>query len=324
MQPYVIKQGDYLDKLAYQFGFDATTVWNDPTNAPLRQLRPNPNILYPTDVLYIPDQVGKAAATENLTTGTTNAFQTDPPTTTVTLRFLDAACASQAFTVQEVPTLTGLTTDANGSVSFAVPVSLETFTVEFTSAGSTYSLQLGQIDPIDSLSGIFQRLQNLGYIDMDAALDPSNLEPVRAALQAFNASQPGAAAAAADSSPPPSAPESSPGSGPASGNDSSPPSSAGSWAPACVVPDPGTSPSASDSSPPSAPGSGPASGASPGGSDPPPASGPASAPASTPPPSSGPTSSPSSGASPQDDAGLSDDGKLDDATSQLLVQVHGS
>jgi hypothetical protein len=54
MYPYVIKQGDYLAKIAHRFGFDAIAVWNDETNATLRTVRPNPNILYPGDVLYVP------------------------------------------------------------------------------------------------------------------------------------------------------------------------------------------------------------------------------------------------------------------------------
>ena len=53
MQPYVIRQGDYLALLAYKFDFDADTVWGDPANSDLRKLRPNPNLLWPTDVLYI-------------------------------------------------------------------------------------------------------------------------------------------------------------------------------------------------------------------------------------------------------------------------------
>jgi len=63
MQPYIIKQGDYLALLAYTFGFDANIVWNDPTNADLQKLRPDPNILFPGDVLNIPDQVNKRRIT---------------------------------------------------------------------------------------------------------------------------------------------------------------------------------------------------------------------------------------------------------------------
>ncbi len=54
MQPYVIRQGDFLLKLAHKFGFDADSVWSDPSNSALRTLRSDPNILSPGDILYIP------------------------------------------------------------------------------------------------------------------------------------------------------------------------------------------------------------------------------------------------------------------------------
>ncbi len=55
MQPYVIKQGDYLTALADRFDFDADSVWNDDANKDLRDLRDDPTILCAADVLYIPD-----------------------------------------------------------------------------------------------------------------------------------------------------------------------------------------------------------------------------------------------------------------------------
>ena len=50
VQLYIIRQGDFL---AYKYGFDADKVWNDPTNDALKQVRPDPNILWPMDVLYL-------------------------------------------------------------------------------------------------------------------------------------------------------------------------------------------------------------------------------------------------------------------------------
>jgi ribosomal protein L16 Arg81 hydroxylase len=99
MQPYIICEGDYLAKLAHQFGFDADTVWNDPKNAQLQQVRPNPNILLPGDVLYIPDQT-VAKPQQSVTTGTTNTFVTDTPTVTITVQFTDTSLASQAYSVR--------------------------------------------------------------------------------------------------------------------------------------------------------------------------------------------------------------------------------
>ena len=179
MSPYVIRQGDYLASLAYQFGFDADTIWNDPMNAPLRQLRPNPNTLYPTDVLYIPDP-NVPPATKTLATGTTNAFVADVPTATLTLQMSDPSFASQAYSVQELPELTGLTTDANAIATLSVPVTLTTATFVFAS-GTTFACQIGSLDPINTLSGVFQRLQSLAYIDSGVAFDPAALDVVRGA-----------------------------------------------------------------------------------------------------------------------------------------------
>jgi hypothetical protein len=88
VQPYVIKQGDFLLLLAHKFGFDADTVWQDPSNADLSKLRSNPNVLAPGDVLYIPDQVNKKPALTNLTPGTANNFVSSAPTMTLAVKFV--------------------------------------------------------------------------------------------------------------------------------------------------------------------------------------------------------------------------------------------
>ncbi len=186
MEPYVVRQGDFLARLAYQFGFDADAVWGDAKNAQLREDRTDHNILSPADLLYIPDQAGTPAM-QSLTTGTTNTFVSTPPTTTVTIRFVDAPFASQAYSVPELPELAGLTTGQDGTATFSIPVTLDTFTITFTGSGTSFSFDVGCLDPINTLSGIFQRLQNLGYIDPDVTANPPDLDVVRAALRTFRA-----------------------------------------------------------------------------------------------------------------------------------------
>lgn len=206
MQPYVIRQGDYMAKLADKFGFDADKVWNDPQNAQLRQdgkLSQDPNILNPTDTLYIPDQ-DAPPATHSLEAGTTNSFESDAPPVNVNLKFVDAEFASQAFTVTELPTLDNLTTGADGTVTFAVPATQETFTVVFTSDGRTFTCCVGHIDPISTVSGVAQRLQNLGYLDSNVDFGVEDVDAIREALREFRASQ-----SADDSSSPPSSGDSS-------------------------------------------------------------------------------------------------------------------
>jgi hypothetical protein len=225
MQPYVIKQGDYLALLAFQYGFDADTAWNDPKNAALQAQRPNPNILFPGDVLYIPDPVN--ASPSQLATGSSNSFVTNPPTATMTLRFPDPSLASQAYSIAELPALVGLTTGGDGTATFAVPVTQTTVTLTFATSGATYSVSVGALDPIGTLSGVFERLQHLGYVGTDEVLDPTNLDGLKAAVADFLASPanggPGATGPVPWAGAIPSAPSSAPSS--SSGVDPAPPSS---------------------------------------------------------------------------------------------------
>lgn len=197
MQPYVIKQGDFLALLAHKFGFDADTVWNDPSNADLKKVRSDPNILWPTDILHIPDPIEKEPVTHALVTGQTNAFVADVPTLSVSLRFADAPLASQGYTVPELPDLVGLTTTADGTATFEIPVTLGAFTIAFTESGLAFTCNTGALDPIDTVSGVFQRLQHLGYIDHDIVVDAVDIDTVRAALRAFKAVQSGGQTGAA-------------------------------------------------------------------------------------------------------------------------------
>jgi hypothetical protein len=195
MQPYVVRQNDYLLKIAFNFGFDADSVWNDPSNDDLRKLRPDPNMLLAGDVMYIPDEDANEAPAHNVLAGSTNVFVApNPPTISVTQTFSDAdstTYASRAYTVTELPDLTGLVTDENGTATFSAPVSLDSVTIVFTDTGESWQLVLGGMDPIDTLVGVFKRLQNLHYIGAHAQydfVDPSNsIEVVRDGLRRLKA-----------------------------------------------------------------------------------------------------------------------------------------
>jgi hypothetical protein len=190
MQPYVIRQGDYLLRLAQKFGFDADTVWNDPKNAQLRQagrLSQDQNILNPTDMLFIPNPAPPVMHRLNM--GTTNTFTAAAvPTVTVTHQFRGddpKTYASKAYSISELSDLTGLTTDENGVLTFQTPTTLMKATVVFSDTGESWVLAIGHLDPIETLSGIFQRLQHLGYIAENLPFDSTNLDLLRAGLIAF-------------------------------------------------------------------------------------------------------------------------------------------
>ena len=56
MKPYVIKQGDYLTRIAHRLGFVANEVWNDPKNAELKALRSDPDTLKSGDIVFVPSR----------------------------------------------------------------------------------------------------------------------------------------------------------------------------------------------------------------------------------------------------------------------------
>jgi hypothetical protein len=170
-------------------------------------------------MLYIPNP--QPPAMHSLTPGTTNVFVSDAPTMTLTHRFVgdDASTyASKAYVVQELDQLTGLTTDESGVLTFQAPVTLEAATVVFTDTGESWALCIGHLNPINTLSGIFQRLQNLGLIGGDLRFDPTDLNILRAGLWALKVSQSDGGETSAP------APASAPGSGPGAAMDSAPPS----------------------------------------------------------------------------------------------------
>ncbi len=160
MIPYVIKQGDYLTQLAHDLGFDKDSVWQDDKNADLRAKRPNPEILYPGDLLYLPE---KEPAPSEMAQGSENSYAADVPTVKVTLVFTNAdpSLANEPFEVEGLPLTTG-TTDGDGQFEFDVPVIVREFTVTFKNQEYTYHVLVGSVDPATEESGIRTRLSNLG------------------------------------------------------------------------------------------------------------------------------------------------------------------
>ncbi len=185
MQPYVIRQGDHIGRLAYELGFDADAVWNDPANDDLRQIRTDPNILWPTDVLYVPTPAEPES--QDLVVGDTNSFVADPPTMDLRLMFSDPGLASKPVTIAELPDLTGLTIAGDGTLSLTVPVTLDAVTVVFDDETS-FSCQVAFLDPINTLSGVAGRLQNLGFLSPRADPGAIAIDVVRSALGVFLAS----------------------------------------------------------------------------------------------------------------------------------------
>src|SRR4029078_409649 len=122
MAIHLVKQGECLSSIAEEYGFsDWQIIYGHGENAALRTRRPDPNLLYPGDELYIPerDPGGQACQTDQRHT-----FVLSTKRTYVNVRVQDPAKQP----IKNVPyklLLDGLevegTTDSDGWVKTVVP-----------------------------------------------------------------------------------------------------------------------------------------------------------------------------------------------------------
>lgn len=188
---HVVEQGDCLHHLADRYGFEKwQSIYDHPDNAELRSARPNPELLYPGDRVFIPDRASKAEA---CATNRTHAFRVNRPKVKLHVFLTDDnkqplknvryAVRARRFDVE------GKTT-SEGLVDQLVPASLSSTQLlvwlddESETPDLAYTLQLGGLDPIDKVSGVRERLRNLGY---RLTGDDERSESMAAAIRAFRA-----------------------------------------------------------------------------------------------------------------------------------------
>ncbi len=174
MQPYIVRQGDYLLKIAMRIPCPVKAIWDAPENAELRRAR-DPNLLYPGDVLWVPQPQRRWLP---VTTASTTRLTTTVPSTPLRLVFgdPDAPWAGNACVVS------GLggddlqrTTDSEGALTLEAPAHVDVVTVRFPDADASFFVFVGHMDPIDTPTGALKRLHNLGYCDIASAqADPDS------------------------------------------------------------------------------------------------------------------------------------------------------
>ena len=185
---YTVKQGDYLTKIAAQFGFvDINTIWDDQQNANLKKKRKNPNVLFPGDQLFIPD---KKPRHESVVTERSHRFELKKPKIRLRLVLEDAygnpiANASCELTVED-QTFTVISDD-KGEIEQEIPANAQKATTLILKHPDNpindelIPIQIGHLDPVDEVSGQKARLNNLGYFagdpdDDDETQFPSAVE----------------------------------------------------------------------------------------------------------------------------------------------------
>lgn len=163
MKPYVVKQGEFLAKLAFTLGFDADEVWNDGKNADLKTLRKTGDVLRPGDILYVPEEPRKKLP---FTKETKNAYQARIPTVKVEVVLTAPGgkpLVGEPYVVKGLGDETEKTTAGDGKVSFSAPIHVRQVEVTLTKRKQTLQVAVGDLDPAAEPSGARMRLEHLGF-----------------------------------------------------------------------------------------------------------------------------------------------------------------
>lgn len=167
---HIVQQGECLSSIAHHYGLAHwRVIYDHPENAAFKAKRPNPDLIYPGDELYIP---GQESREDVLGHDKRHIFVTTRPPTFLNIRIQNLGKEPIANAPYELHLdalqLKGAT-DGEGWVRSRIPpwtgngvlriwpnaLDAET-TIDWT-------IRLGHLDPLETVSGIKGRLNNLGY-----------------------------------------------------------------------------------------------------------------------------------------------------------------
>ncbi len=190
MPIYTVVQGDCLSSIALAHGFaDWRTIYNHDNNAEFRRLRPNPNLIYPGDQVFIPE-----TDTRNESVGVDNwhEFKIQGQKTYARVRLLDgdlAALQGKKYKLEVGSIVKEGTLGSNGLTEQEIPADAPAarltlwMTDDTSRPGIIWDLRLGEMDPVEQPTGVQARLKNLGYDP--GPIDGDIGDTTRAAIKAF-------------------------------------------------------------------------------------------------------------------------------------------
>lgn len=167
---HVVSAGEGLSEIAERHGLFWQTIWNHPDNAALRDAGRQPEVLMPGDRVAIP---ARRVRSETCETGQIHRFRRKGIPAKVVVNALDHAgrpLVGKRYELVVGPqTHTGMTGDG-GRIEAWIAASARTavlriwFAQPDLPATYTYALELGYLDPVETLRGLRDRLHNVGYL----------------------------------------------------------------------------------------------------------------------------------------------------------------
>jgi hypothetical protein len=177
-----IYQGQSIPSVAKDNGFFWETLWNHPENSALKEKRKNPNVLFEGDEVFVPELETKEVTKP---TEAKHKFKRkgDPLKFKLQLLMMGKPRKNEEYVLVVDGKQFRGKTDGEGKLEETLPGNATGGVLRLRGGKEEYPVRIGHLDPIDTNSGVKQRLNNLGFPcgSEDDELD----DDTRAALQKF-------------------------------------------------------------------------------------------------------------------------------------------
>jgi len=182
MKTHKVRQGECLSSIADENGFFWQTIWDHPDNESLKELRKDPNILQPGDTVAIPDKRLKEISEQ-----TSQVYKYRVKNTPAKFRVRLLRDANPRSGEKYVLTVDGVeikrgSVPSDGNIEMPIPPKARTGELVIGENEDTeiYTLNFGYLDPIETVSGVKARLNNLGFDcgTVNEKLDEETIEAI--------------------------------------------------------------------------------------------------------------------------------------------------
>lgn len=158
-----VGEGESTSSIAKKRGFFWETIWNHPENAELKAKRQDPNVLDPDDMIFIPEK-----RKNNFSKGTEQEhvfkLKGEPCKIKIKMMKFGKPRANEDYIIELNGELTRGKTNGDGEIEHFIPGETATGELIFSDGLEVYPLRIGYLNPVDTIKGIQQRLNNLGYM----------------------------------------------------------------------------------------------------------------------------------------------------------------
>lgn len=178
----VARAGDSILSIAKDYGFFWQTIWNHPKNSALKSLRKVPEILMEGDEVYVP-ALDPKKVTKPSDAKYKFKLKGEQAKFKIQLKLLGEPRANEDYVLVIDGISTTGTTDGEGKIECDIPNDATGGVLRLQGGKETIPIHIGHLDPVDSPSGVRQRLKNLGFNAYD---DDEEAMPAEA-LKSFQA-----------------------------------------------------------------------------------------------------------------------------------------